>query len=59
MEVKKMAIRKMSKAKAKVWCRECGEEMRQHPYDILAFTCKNCKLKAEVQYDVMNKVNLK
>lgn len=37
--------------KAKVWCRDCGEEMQQAPYGILAFYCKKCKLKATVKYE--------
>jgi Zn finger protein HypA/HybF involved in hydrogenase expression len=43
----------MSKAKANVWCRDCGEEMKQYPYDILAFACRKCGLKAEVNYKPM------
>jgi len=43
----------MSKAKGKVWCRECGEEMKQYPYGILAFGCKKCKLKATILFGDM------
>jgi Zn finger protein HypA/HybF involved in hydrogenase expression len=43
----------MSKAKANVWCRDCGEEMIQYPYEMLVFSCKNCKLKAEVSFEKM------
>ncbi len=39
------------KAKAMVWCRNCGKEMQQAPYRILAFYCKKCKLKAKVRYE--------
>jgi hypothetical protein len=45
-------------AKAKVWCRDCGEEMAQYPYGILAFSCRNCKLKATVSYDKMPVIGL-
>lgn len=38
------------KAKAEVWCRGCGEKMKQAPYGVLVFYCKKCKLKAEVKY---------
>jgi hypothetical protein len=30
----------MKKAKAKVWCRDCGEPMEQYPYDMLVFMQK-------------------
>lgn len=39
------------KAKANVWCRDCGKEMKQAPYGILAFYCKDCELKATVTYE--------
>jgi DnaJ-class molecular chaperone len=43
----------MKNANAKVWCRDCGKEMKQYPYDILAFSCKKCNLKATVEYEKM------
>lgn len=43
----------MVKAKAKVWCRDCGKKMKQYPYGILAFSCEKCGLKAEVRYSKM------
>jgi hypothetical protein len=45
-------------AKAKVWCCDCGKEMKQYPYGILAFGCYNCKLKAEVNYMKMSNVGV-
>lgn len=45
-------------AKAKVWCRDCGQEMQQYPYGILAFGCKKCKLKAVVEYQKMPDVRI-
>ena len=39
------------KAKANVWCRDCGKEMKQAPYEILAFYCEDCELKATVTYE--------
>jgi Zn finger protein HypA/HybF involved in hydrogenase expression len=41
------------KAKARVWCRKCGAEMSQYPFNILAFSCKKCGIKATVEYDKM------
>ena len=40
-------------SKARIWCRDCGEEMKQYPYGILTFGCKKCKLKATVEYQQM------
>jgi len=40
--------------KAKIWCRDCGKEMKQYPYDLSFFYCKECKLKASVVYEKMN-----
>lgn len=45
-------------AKGLVWCRECGEEMKQYPQGILAFSCKKCKLKATINYEKMPIVKL-
>lgn len=45
-------------AKAEVWCRNCGEKMKQYPYGILAFYCKKCDLKAEVGYCKIPKLKL-
>lgn len=40
-------------AKAQVWCRDCGKEMKQYPFGQLAYSCKKCKLKAIVEYSKM------
>ena len=40
----------MVNARANIWCRDCGEEMHQAPYNILAFYCRTCGIKAEVVY---------
>ena len=45
-----MEEQKEPNARAKVWCRDCGKEMHQAPYNILAFYCTECKLKANVNY---------
>lgn len=42
--------------KAKVWCRDCGEEMKQAPYNQLWFFCRKCELEATVQYNKMHKM---
>lgn len=40
----------MVNARANIWCRDCGCQMHQAPYNILAFYCKKCGIKAEIQY---------
>jgi uncharacterized phage protein (TIGR01671 family) len=42
-----------------IFCRECGDTMEQYPYNILAWCCKKCKLKAELTYKEMPVVKLK
>lgn len=39
------------KAKAEVWCKDCGEKMWQAPYNIMSFYCEKCKIKATVRYE--------
>lgn len=40
-------------------CRDCQKPMKQYPYDMLVWSCKKCKLKAELTYKDMPVVKLK
>ena len=38
------------KARAELWCRDCGNSMKQWPYGQLTFSCKKCRLTVDVHY---------
>lgn len=46
-------------SRARIWCRDCGEEMYPLYTDILVFYCNHCKLRAAVAYEKTPEVELK